>query len=187
MSDLDARTFDFYAAAAGATTPEDEVAIYLDSKSAHALHKLEQKLDSPFGYRGPDETEDEYKERIKSVETEIASLREKLKSDKVTVSLKGLLPGALDELRTILDSEFGEGVDSPTKDKRWAAMLLASHIVKMTDSSGAVDNSTWDADRVEQLMVMIPKESTARLLSSVQELVGDTQFFAEAETSPDFW
>lgn len=187
MSDLDARTFDFYAAAAGATTPEDEVAVYLDSKSAHALHKLEQKLDSHFGYRGPDETEDEYKERIKGVETEIASLREKLKSDKVTVSLKGLTSAEMDRLRTVLDSEFGEGVESPTKDKRWAAMLLASHIVKMTDSSGAVDNSKWDADRVEQLMTMIPQESTARLLSSVQELVGDTQFFAEAETSPDFW
>ena len=187
MTDLNARTFDFYAAAAGATTPEDEVPIYLDSKSAHALHKLEQKLDSHFGYRQSNESEDEYSERIKSVETEIASLREALKSDQVNVSLKGLLPGELDKLKTVLDSEFGEGVNSSAKDKRWTAMLLANHIVKMTDSSGAVDNSTWDADRVEQLMAMIPKESTARLLKSVSDLVGETQFFAEAETSPDFW
>ena len=186
MTELNAATFDFYAVATGATAPEDEVPVYTDGKTAYDLHKLEKKLDSTFGYRKGGETEEEFRTRVQAVEDEIAELKEKMRGNRVVFSLKGLLPEEMKKLAKQLDAEFGEGTSSSERNERWSAMLLAAHIVKITDVSGAVDNSTWDADKVAQLFTILPQESSLALLDKVADLTGETTYFHNVEIDSDF-
>lgn len=50
---MKASTFDFYKMAAGTTTPEDTVDIYLDADTAYRAAKVEDKLNSPSATVGP--------------------------------------------------------------------------------------------------------------------------------------
>ena len=183
---MKASTFDFYEMAAGTTTPEDTVDIYLDADTAYRAAKVEDKLNSPSRYRRAAETVEECEARTEALENELAELKAELEKSRATFTLKGLLSTRVAELRRAHDAEFGEDADSEVSYKRYNASLLAEHIVKIEDATGAVDERKWDTDRVEQLFTMIPGDATKRLMDAVIKLSLETDYFEKVTVDSDF-
>ena len=184
---LKAATFDFYKMAAGATTPEDKVDIYLDTETAYRAANIEDKLNSPSRYyRRATETEDEREARVAALEEELAELKKELEKSRATFTLKGILSTRVAQLKREHEAQFGTEATSDESYKRYNASLLAAHIVRIEDATGAVDEQEWDTDRVEQLFNMLPGDAVQRLMDAVIKLSLDTNYLEKVTVDSDF-
>lgn len=180
----DAKTFDFYATASGATTPEDTVDVYTDAATAYEISQLEKKINSPWRYQDPSESKEENASRVADAEKELSELREILKKNKVVFHLKGLLSPAREKIEKRVAADFPD--DQNGYNLRLDSELVAASIVKIVNSEGAEDTSTWDGDRAEQMIHSIPLESRMRILQKTIDLTLRTNYFESAELNADF-
>lgn len=167
-------TFNFLEYAAGTIYPEDDVNVYTDVDAAYKLRKVEKELAQTID-----------SDRVSELEVEAKALRERFEKSKAVVRMRGIPGKEEDRLRKLADEKFQKD-DSLEKDNWFARALVAAHIVSVTNSEGAVDESPWDADKVETLYKIIAPENYIRINETVKKLSMDTEIFENVEVNPDF-
>lgn len=176
---MDAKDFDIFAMQQGTTFPEDSVKVYYDSATAYEIAQLDKQLNSPARY-GDDFDEE-------AVIAKRRELKDKLDRSCVTIHMRGVPERKIQELRTEMDSKFGEGVFPPERNELFVQGLVALHLQKAVNFDGAEqDLSKANPEEVAVWFMGLPSESQTRLIDLTQKLSVDSRYFEQAEINSDF-
>ena len=180
MADIE--TFDVYEMAAGTTYPEDKITIYLDGKTAKEFAELDKKTDLLTNAD---------KEEMAELEEELTVLKAILQESKLDIYLRGIPLTQRKAIAQKLDSEFGTLEDNtkPSEDRarRETALYAISSIQKIVNYKGEEASvSSWDADKMDQWLLMLPDYYRTRLVNAIGDLTFKSDYYEKVEISTDF-
>ena len=168
-------TFDALAAAQNQAYPEDTVNVYLNAAAARQAHLYESQIN--------DSTDPEEMDRIEALrKVELQAV----KDSALTFHLRGVAPGFVTALQDLARVKFpdkdGEQFSAERSD--WFLYsLVAEHITKVTNASGAEDDNTWDLERVKAFRGAVQDSEWKRLEEAVSGLTFASAYFDAAVTA----
>lgn len=171
-------SFSFIDRLVGRNYPTSDVYVYLDEQAAFNRNHLKfQLLDDTL----PLTTE----ERVK-MEAEIEAIDAQLRADRYTITLQGFPPEEYDQVLAEVNEQYPieyaeytnmfsgqkvkEEVDNPDRTKLLLAMLWAKSIVKVTDPSGAFDETELDNGTAARMRGNFPIDGRRKIDVRIQEL-----------------
>lgn len=165
---LNKGTFSIVAAVqgSGTTYPTDDVVVNSDLGTAYEIAKLEKKANKP----GAD---------IDAIDAEIDALREKMKEHTYVFHMRGISPGT----RDAVDKEYP--VDKQENIWPHNLAMLATHIVRVTDAEGNVDDHLFTREDVETIANWLPATEFDKIYNKQQELTFQASYIDNA-MSADF-
>ena len=173
--------FNIFEMAAGRTYPEIPVRLYMDRDAVYQMSLLEKRIGHEFN-----------KEKVAALEKEQSELRERAKASSVIVTMRGVPNKRLNDLRTETESKFGPddaSMDADTqrlKSEHFMNSIIAAEIVKIEDNEGNTDETTWDADKVAELLLLLSPEDSNLLAKTANELSYKSDYYENVEVSSDF-
>lgn len=180
----DFATFDIGEVLAGRGYPETEVAVYMDEQSGYAVNLINEELTRLSGLG----LVEEYAELEAKFNTMLADLN----GSRYVFTLKGT-PRKVkaDIVRSVLaeypeKKDFlGRVEDNPEREEKYANLLWASHVARITAPNGAVSVPTYD--NIVQFRDYAPIAAIEAIETGITELTsGAKAGFEAAARNTDF-
>lgn len=203
--------FDFRAALNGQSYPTGSVSIFLDGHKAQELHDVADELEDAkaqtiiysSGSEGnggivDDPEKVELDEKIAALEARQEELIGEIRASRITFHLRGVVPklwrsivrkvNATKELAPADKTNEEDVAESNMKRNDRVNYELAAHaIVKVENADGAVDDSAWTWQDVENLHGALIESEWFKLKNKADELTfANTLFDKLVESDPDF-
>ena len=177
MADIE--TFDVYEMATGTTYPEETLVIYLDGAKAKELSELESKANLAS------------KSDVDALDKKVASLKETLKKSRLEIVMRGLPASQRKAIDNELGAQFGVDDDEVRKTEEFSrrenALYALASIQKITNYEGKEASvSSWDADKMDQWLLMLPDYYRVKIIKTMAKLTFDSQYYEQIEISTDF-
>lgn len=163
-------TFNLADVIKGRGYPSKEVTVYTDVETAFKLIEIEEKLNESA------EDIDAYNK----LEEEAKALAELVQKSKLVFTMRGVNQAMVEHIDAATVEEFGradELEDTTEWTKHKIAALVASNIVRVTDSEGNVDERLFTKDDVLEIRGLLPVDSWHLLVSTMQKLTLASGFF----------
>jgi hypothetical protein len=157
----------------GRAFPEKSVDVYLDANSAMELEAVNQELQYLSGLDDPTEYN-----KLDEVAQELA---ERIKKSKLTFHMRGVGQAEVEAAVKAADElhpDANEEQDNPEWVKYYLSRLIAANIVKVTDADGNEDDSKFTVEEMMELRGVIPIDSWAVLVETMQKLTLATSYFS---------
>jgi len=157
----------------GRAFPEKSVDVYLDANSAMELEAINEELKYLSGL--DDLTE---YDKLDAIAQELA---EKIKKSKLTFHMRGVGQAEVEAAVKAADElhpDASEEQDNPEWVKYYLSRLIAANIIKVTDADGNEDNSKFTTEEIMELRGVIPIDSWAVLVDTMQKLTLATSYFS---------
>ena len=157
----------------GRAFPEKSVDVYLDANSAMELEAINEELNYLSGL--DDLTE---YNKLEAIAQELA---EKIKKSKLTFHMRGVGQAEVEAAVKAADElhpDSNEEQDNPEWVKYYLSRLIAANIVKVTDADGNEDDSKFTVEEMMELRGVIPIDSWAVLVDTMQKLTLATSYFS---------
>lgn len=168
--------FNLVDAVKGRGFPEKSVDVYLDANSAFQLEQINEKLKSVTGA--------EYEE-LDAVAQELGA---RIKESKLTFHMRGIGQGEVElavKSADKLHPSEDENGENPEWVKHYISYLVAKNIYKVTDADGNEDTNEFTVDDMLELRGIMPIDSWAVLVETMQQLTLATSYF-DAVTDAGF-
>lgn len=160
--------------------PEKSVDIYLDAGSAFKLEELNKELQALADMNKMQEYD--------KLNVEAQELKNKIIESKLTFHMRGVGQHVVEATAKEADRKFPIKEDEPENPdwiKFYLATLIASNIVKVTDSDGNEDTKKFNVDEILDLRGAIPIDSWELLIDTMQKLTLAGAYF-DAVTDAGF-
>lgn len=157
----------------GRAFPEKSVDVYLDANSAMELEAINEELKYLSGL--DDLTE---YDKLEAIAQELA---EKIKKSKLTFHMRGVGQAEVEAAVKAADElhpDVTEEQDNPEWVKYYLSRLIAANIVKVTDADGNEDDTKFTVEEMMELRGIIPIDSWAVLVETMQKLTLATSYFS---------
>lgn len=157
----------------GRAFPEKSVDVYLDANSAMELEAVNEELKYLSGLSDATEYN-----KLDAVAQELA---EKIKKSKLTFHMRGVGQAEVEAAVKAADElhpDTNEEQDNPEWVKYYLSRLIAANIVKVTDADGNEDDSKFTVEEMMELRGVIPIDSWAVLVDTMQKLTLATSYFS---------
>ncbi len=157
----------------GRAFPEKSVDVYLDANSAMELEAVNQELQYLSGLDDPTEYN-----KLDEVAQELA---ERIKKSKLTFHMRGVGQAEVEAAVKAADElypDLAEDQENPEWVKYYLSRLIAANIVKVTDAEGNEDTSKFSVEEMIELRGVIPIDSWAVLVDTMQKLTLATSYFS---------
>lgn len=154
--------------------PTKNAVIYLDGESAFQLSELNSEMNDFHSQQELDEMQKKAEE-----------LAEKVKKSAITFVMRGVSQKIVEDVIKKTNEKYppekgrNEASDNPDWVKYYIANLVALNIVKVIDSEGNVDNSTYTADALLEIRDSIPADAWNVLVETMQKLTLASGYFDE--------
>lgn len=170
-------TFNLSEVIKGRGYPQKSVTVYTDAEAAFNLIELEKKM------LKLDQSSQEHKD----LEALANSLAEAVQKSKLIFHMRGVSQIVVDAADAEATKNFPlvEGDRSDEWYRNYMAYLVASNIVKVENANGDVDERVFSVKDVEEIRDLIPVDSWAMLMSTMQQLTLATGYF-RGMTNADF-
>lgn len=165
-------TFNLAEVIKGRGYPSKDVTVYTDAEAAFELVEIEDKMNSMA------EANEEYKE----LEAKADELAERVQKSQLTFHMRGVGQGVVERISEKADQlhkkpNLKEEDYSSDWFKYYITSLVASNIVRVTDSEGNVDESHFEYDDIVEVRNSLPADSWGILVSTMQKLTLATGYF----------
>jgi hypothetical protein len=154
--------------------PQKDVSIYIDGEAAFQLVELEDRMQALS--ESQKSTEDYTK-----LEEAATALAERLQSSKLTFTMRGVGQGVVERITEKADKLYKKSSDEDEYASEWfryyVTSLVASNVVRVTDSDGNVDEREFDFDYMLEIRNNIPAEAWGVLVNTMQKLTLATGYF----------
>ena len=159
----------------GRAFPEKSVDVYLDANSAMELEAVNEELQRLSGLSDITEYN-----KLDAIAQELA---EKIKQSRLTFHMRGVGQAEVESAikkadEAYPDAEEDEG--NPDWIKYYLSYLIAANIVRVTDADGNEDTTKFTVDDMLELRGIIPVDSWAVLVETMQKLTLATSYFSAA-------
>jgi len=161
----------------GRAYPEKSVDIYIDGAAAFELSMVTEAM------KETDPAAPEYEELHKRAE----ELSGEILKSKLTFHMRGVGQGVVERITKEANNEFGQdgGLNEPEWIKYYLCALIAENIVKVSDSEGNEDESSFSTKDIMELRDAIPVDSWEILIDTMQKLTLASSYF-DAATDAGF-
>lgn len=143
--------------------PTSSVKIYLDDATAMELVHINSRMN-----RTTDADE------MDSLSEKAKELAEKIMQSALTFEMRGVGQSAIEAITDKVNARHGINGSDSARTEEWAkdyiTHLVALNIVSVTNAEGAVDNTGFDFDKVEDLRKSIPIGEWDKIVSTMQKL-----------------
>lgn len=180
---LTPETFDLLEVVSGIAYPEDEIVLYLDEVSLHALAKAREIVDTLEG------------DEAAKVNEKIKALEAAIEENAYTFNLKGVSPDFEKEARKSARSRYpdrkqdvqGFKVPVPTEEQNdyFEAIVLAANIQSIRQHRTGAVIPQPDVDTLQKFLARAPRGQANRLVDAINGLKVDSAKF-EAAIGDDF-
>lgn len=154
--------------------PQKDVSIYIDGEAAFQLVELEDRMQALS--EAQKSTEDYTK-----LEEAATALAERLQSSKLTFTMRGVGQGVVERVTERADALYKKSSDEDEYASEWfryyVTSLVASNVVRVTDSEGNVDERVFGFDEMLEIRNNIPAEAWGVLVNTMQKLTLATGYF----------
>jgi len=154
--------------------PQKDVSIYIDGEAAFQLVELEDRMQALS--ESQKSTEDYTK-----LEEAATALAERLQSSKLTFIMRGVGQGVVERITEKADKLYKKSSDEDEYASEWfryyVTSLVASNVVRVTDSDGNVDEREFGFDEMLEIRNNIPAEAWGVLVNTMQKLTLATGYF----------
>ena len=159
----------------GRAFPEKSVDVYLDANAAMQLEEINQELNDLLKLGNTAEYD-----KLEAVAQELA---EQIKKSKLTFHMRGVGQAEVEAAVKKADELYpdaDEDQDNPDWVKYYLSSLIAANIVKVTDADGNEDTTKFTPEEMIELRGVIPIDSWAVLVETMQKLTLATSYFSAA-------
>lgn len=170
----------------------DEVTIYTNVSKARALHKLMEERAGILAERNRAIENDDYGDlsiadaaEDTDLDDEINGVIAELERTALTFSMKTVAPALIRAIEKSAEAKAQSDwtiKERESHHQKTTADILSRAIHSVTRGDGAVDLSSWDAQRLIKLEEALYTEQAQRLISALYDMVYTGQVFEEALT-----
>ena len=170
----------------------DEVTIYTNVSKARALHKLMEERAVILAERHKAIENDDYGDlsiadatEDTDLDDEINGVIAELERTALTFSMKTVAPALIRAIEKSAEAKAQSDwtiKERESHQQKTTADILSRAIHSVTRGDGAVDLSSWDAQRLIKLEEALYTEQAQRLISALYDMVYTGQVFEEALT-----
>ncbi len=170
----------------------DEVTIYTNVSKARALHKLMEERAVILAERHRAIENDDYGDlsiadatEDTDLDDEINGVIAELERTALTFSMKTVAPALIRAIEKSAEAKAQSDwtiKERESHQQKTTADILSRAIHSVTRGDGAVDLSSWDAQRLIKLEEALYTEQAQRLISALYDMVYTGQVFEEALT-----
>jgi|LauGreDrversion4_2_1035121.scaffolds.fasta_scaffold22956_3 hypothetical protein len=152
----------------GRAYPEKTVDVYIDAASGIEFESLQEEIKNLTP--GTEEYEAKY--------AEMEKVAEKIKQSKLTFHLRGVGQGTVEKITKEADAKYPDaGIENSDWLTYYLCGLVASNIVKVVDVDGNEDDSTFTTEEIIELRGVVPIDSWAILIDTMQKLTLASSYF----------
>lgn len=160
----------------GRAFPQKAVDIYIDAASALEFEELQEAI------KTLEPGTPEYDAMYANME----AVAERIKESKLTFHLRGVGQGTVEKITKEADEKYPDaGIENSDWLTYYLCGLVASNIVKVVDFEGNEDESTFTVDDIIELRSVVPVDSWAILIDTMQKLTLASSYF-DAVTDAGF-
>jgi len=151
--------------------PEKSVDVYVDARSAYELEELNKELQGL--------TQNSDQDLIAEMEAKAEVLKGNILSSKLTFHMKGVGQSVVEAANKKAEELFPAKESEQNEDwiPYYLCSLVASNIVKVTDSEGNDDLTEYTTDDVLEIRGAIPVDSWAVIVDTMQKLTLASSYF----------
>lgn len=150
--------------------PQKTVTVYVDAEAAFELIKLETELT-----RTPEEDA-----RFAELKAQIDTCAKKVMESKLVFHMRGVSQTVVEEAESAASEACPDQPEEERSDawfRYYMAYLIASNIVKVENANGDVDERKFTVADVVEIRNLIPIDSWAILVSTMQQLTLASGYF----------
>lgn len=151
--------------------PSKDAIIYLDADSAFRLSEIDEELNNFL--------EDDLREKL---EAEAKQLAEKIKDSALTFTMRGVSQKIVEDvIKKTTEKYPNKDVEDSEDGQHWLryyiASLIATNIIRVTDSQGNVDEHIFTAEEMLELRDTVPQDAWNVLVETMQRLTLASGYF----------